>query len=261
MIFDNCLIQAPDGQNLSRCSLKKLNWYLNNDLAELVSNDPPTIKLKFEPSGREGVNDPLLMEGKPNVCVVCGTDQDLTRHHIIPYSFIRYMKIEYKVDIIRDIFPLCRECHNEYEKKSWVKKKEIADMIGVPISGIEQEDMTRVRRATAAAAALIKHKDKIPEKRREYLMGFVREFLGKDEVTEEDLIKTRHHKIDDEPDFKHFSRTVASSVEDYSEFAKDWRIHFVETMNPIYMPENWKIDRKTENVWVPRRMRNQIDSI
>ena len=257
MIFDNCLIQAPDGVNLSRCGMKKAEWYLNNDLADVVENDPFTIRLRFEPSGRRGLGDPLLLDGKPNICVVCGTSEDLTRHHIIPYSFIKYMKVEYKVDIIRDIFPLCEQCHGDYEKLSMEKRKEMADDLGVSLYGIEQEEMRKVRKAMGCAAALQKYSDKIPQDRQEELRATLRDFLGKQDLTEEDLDYVRKYKISDREDYVNFSRYVAESVTDYSEFAREWREHFVATMNPQHMPDAWKVDRKTKNVWVPQRMLKQ----
>jgi len=257
-IFDNCIIQAPDGQNLSRCGKKKVKWYLNQELAHLINEEDPTIiRLNFEPSGREGVNDPLLIDGKPNICVVCGTDEDLTRHHIVPYSFIKYMPVECKVDIIRDIFPLCETCHNEYEKYSMDKRLELAEEMGIDVSGISVEEARRTHHAIGAAAALLKYKDKIPEEKQKKLWGKVREFLGKEDVSEEDLRQLHGHKVTERPDYVNFSKRVANAVEDYSEFARGWREHFVETTHPKYMPKVWKTDRKTENVWVPKRMLSQ----
>lgn len=257
ILFDNCLIQAPDGVNLSRCGAKKAKWYLENDLAEIVDQDPLTIRLKFEPSGRRGLGDPLLLDGKPNICVVCGTDEDLTRHHIIPYCFIKYMKVEYKVDIIRDIFPLCEYCHGEYEKLSMAKRKEMAAELDVPLYGIPQEEMKKVRKAMGAAAALQKHGHKIPADRQTEMRETVKEFLDKSHITEEDLTAVRKYKISDRDDFVNFSQYVAERVDDYSEFAREWREHFVSTMSPQHMPDAWKIDRKTQDVWVPQRMLKQ----
>lgn len=257
-IFDNCLIQAPDGVNLSRCGLKKLRWYLDNGLADQIADHPPTIRLRFEPSGRRGLDDPLLLDGKPNLCVVCGTDEDLTRHHIIPYCFIRHMKIEYKVDVIRDIFPLCRSCHNDYEKLSQEKRREMSAEMGIPMFGIENAELRRVRRATGAAAALIEHRDKMPERRRQDLMAIVREFLGKEEVTDDEVEALRKYRITQREDYIHFSKYVAQNAEDYDAFARDWREHFVQTMKPRYMPEAWKVDRQTKDVWVPPRILRQL---
>lgn len=256
-LFDNCIIQAPDGTNLSRCGRKKLQWYLNRDMAYLVGDNPLTIRLRFEPSGRRGLDDPLLMDGKPNICVVCGTTEDLTRHHIIPYSFIRHMDLEYKVDIIRDIFPLCRSCHNNYEEKSQEKRHEMAARMGVPINGIASDEIRKVRKVMGAAVAVLKHGKKMPPHRREELLVVVREFLNKQEVTENDLQTLREYEITKRDDYVNFSKYVVSQVGDYNEFARDWRMHFMTTMNPKFMPAKWKIDRRTENVWVPNRMLRQ----
>jgi hypothetical protein len=256
-LFDNCIIQAPDGTNLSRCGKKKLQWYINRGMADLVADNPLTIRLRFEPSGRRGLDDPLLLDGKPNICVVCGTDENLTRHHIIPYSFIRHMELEYKVDIIRDIFPLCRSCHNDYEEKSQEKRHEMAAMLGVPINGIANEEIRRVRKVMGAAVAVIKHGKKMPPHRREELLSEVGEYLGKDKVTDDDLQTLKGLEITQRDDYINFSKYVVSQLGDYNDFAREWRTHFVETMKPKYMPAKWKIDRKTENVWVPARMLSQ----
>ena len=260
MIFDNCIIQAPDGVNLSRCGLKKVRWYLKYGLADIGSENPTTIRLKFEPSGRCGLEDPLLMDGKPNVCVVCGTPDDLTRHHIIPYCFIKYMNIEYKVDIIRDIFPCCTTCHNEYEKKSHEKKLELADRFGVPFEGINKDAMRRASKATGAAVALARNWDKIPQPRKGELCEVVEDFLGKKDVTLEEITEVAKYKISDIAGYICFPKYVAERVTDYSEFAREWREHFVEMMNPQFMPDAWKTDRRTEKVWVPRRMREQSNA-
>ena len=51
-IYENCQILAPDGEILCKCDRKKVEWYLDRDLADLVKEDPLTARLKFEPSGR-----------------------------------------------------------------------------------------------------------------------------------------------------------------------------------------------------------------
>ena len=59
-----------------------------------------------------------------NRCCVCGSDQDLSRHHIIPSCFIKALKPEIKEDLKKDhpfyyewdYSCLCGECHDKYEK-------------------------------------------------------------------------------------------------------------------------------------------------
>ena len=255
--FDNCLIQAPDGVNLSRCGMRKLNWYLDRDLADVVDTDPLTIRLRFEPSGREGVEDPLLMEGKPNLCVVCGDTEKLTRHHIVPYCYVKYMEVKYKVDIIRDIFLLCEECHGGYERLAFEKKKEFAAATGTSLYGIPEEKISGVRKAMGAAAALQKYRITIPEGRRNELRQLICDFLGKKSIDDTDIEYMRNYKIKERKDYLNISKHVAYSVTDYNEFAKEWRIHFIKTMKPKHMPEAWKIDRDSESTWIPKRLVHQ----
>lgn len=255
-IFDNCLIQAPDGVNLSRCGKKKAKWYLDRGLAEVVSQDPLTIRLFFEPSGRRGIEDPLLLEGKPNVCVVCGSPEELTRHHIIPYCFIKHMQLECKADIIRDIFPLCETCHNEYEKSSADLRKQMADEAGIDFSGLPPEKSRSYRSATGAASALLNYKEGIPQEKQKALLRQIKAFLEKEDVDENDLHYLTQLKIEDVPGYVNFSKMIAENVRDYNAFALKWREHFIKTMKPQHMPEVWKVDRKVDldQVWVPERM-------
>jgi len=50
-------------------------------------------------------------------CLVCNTNENLTRHHIIPYLFISYAAKKHDHLIANNnIAILCRECHDLYEK-------------------------------------------------------------------------------------------------------------------------------------------------
>jgi len=256
-LFDNCIIQAPDGEPLSRCSRRRVDWYISQGLADLVAEEPPTVRLKFEPRGRDGLDDPLLPEGKPNLCVVCGTTENLTRHHILPYCFVRYLPLKWKVGVVRDIFALCVTCHTEYERKSWVKRKEIAERMGIPLYGVPVEVSSKLRKARGAAAALLKHKEKIPAERQEFLLQQVKDFLEVTEVTEEILRNMNKETVRNQDDYVLFSKHVVEHIIDYQTFAQEWRTHFVETMNPIHMPKAWKVDRKTSG-WIPHRMLCQL---
>ncbi len=64
-LYDNCKILAPDGQLLSTCSVKKLNWYVSKGLGQIVpkplhlvvtpsddGSENVFIQLNFEPQGR-----------------------------------------------------------------------------------------------------------------------------------------------------------------------------------------------------------------
>jgi hypothetical protein len=51
-LYDNCIIESPEGEFLCACDKKKIEWYLKRKLAILIKQDPITIKLTFTPSGK-----------------------------------------------------------------------------------------------------------------------------------------------------------------------------------------------------------------
>jgi len=86
-------MHAPDGQLLSYIDLKKAKWYVEKGLATMDSEDPLTIKLKFDPKNRNDLLDKHLhhlyadsfyQENRINQCVTCGITKDFARYHIIP---------------------------------------------------------------------------------------------------------------------------------------------------------------------------------
>ena len=51
-LYHNCQLEAPDGQLLCTSDEKKALWYVSKGLGYKVSEDPLTVRLNFEPSGR-----------------------------------------------------------------------------------------------------------------------------------------------------------------------------------------------------------------
>ena len=51
LFITKCRIYDSDGRLLYYCDQRKLDWYIHQDLAELIEDDPPAVKLIFEPKG------------------------------------------------------------------------------------------------------------------------------------------------------------------------------------------------------------------
>lgn len=257
ILFDNCLILAPDDTILARCGKWRYNKYLELGMAEVVDDDPPTIRLLFEPSGRIGVNDPFVIAAKPNMCCVCGVMEKLGRHHIVPQCFTKYMSLEARTDSgVRDMFAMCDPCHRHYEKIAHVRKCQIVEEHGLFIHGIPEDDYKRCTRAMTAAGAIILHASKIPDERFLNLLEIVEEFVGKKNLTIEEIEEARWYDIRKRPDYQNPWRAIAENTT-YDELAKGWRQHFVDTMNPQHLPDCWSVDRKIDldKVWVSERSR------
>lgn len=237
-IYSNYVMQAPDGVQLCRIDQKRADWYLSRDLAELIDNK--TIKLKFEPSGRANVDDPFQQEVKYNICVVCGSTNDLTRHHIVPYCYRKHLSEEVKNYGMHDVVILCVDCHNSYEATVDDYKKYLSNQFNVPLHSNLDDSLNK---AIKAAFAIKKHKEKLPSWRKKELESIINDYLGK-KYTEEEL----NSLISKSP--KTHSELVVEKLdcESIQSFFEGWRKHFVEKTNPQYMPEYWSITRKVQGV-------------
>lgn len=90
-LYHNCYLQAPDGDILCTCDRKKAEWYLAKQLGVIVNEDPLTVRLKFEPSGRAlGEVGQYYTQVKVNRCVVCGVSDRFIRKNVVPREYRKY---------------------------------------------------------------------------------------------------------------------------------------------------------------------------
>lgn len=141
----------------------------------MVSEDPFIFQLEFEPKGRGDAGK----EPKENKCVKCGAEDNLTRHHVVPYFLRKMMNPENKDHRSDDIVPLCSSCHVDYERSSSQLKKSILN--GLHTYKKEKDFNKKVRTAKAILNSISTGKIKAeyidPEKMRE-----VEEYSDKTEI-------------------------------------------------------------------------------
>lgn len=250
-LYGNYRIQGPDGNEMFHCNNQKALWYLNRDLVEIVSQDPPILRLKFIPNGPGHTDDVYYLTSKVNQCVVCGCQTGLNRHHVVPSLYRKHLPLYIKDHSYHDVLLLCLPCHEKYEESANVLKKEIAEELGIKLdfAGGELYDPT-IGPIVKSAVALLRHGDKIPEPRREYLLDFVRNWCGKKEITKEDLEAASKlnawHKNEEYIDH---GQQVVAAIQDLQAFVERWREHFVNEMQPRYLPKFWHVAKPI----VPRR--------
>lgn len=211
----------PSGKLMFLCSEKKAKWYLDRDLA--VITEDKQVMLKFEPAGLGEDEDGLI--GRANICVGCGSEDSLTRHHIIPREFRKFFPEELKARNSYDVMLLCRECHDEYE----VHSKKLKDSFGLDISGY----FYRVSMLKLYARYLEKIDDN-------YMLEFILDRLTtlfpRVTLSREDLdirIKENIHPIE----------TYVKSLDSLQTFVEMWRKHFIEYMSPDFLPAGWRVDK------------------
>ena len=53
----------------------------------LESQDPPILRLNFEPAGKPGKDRQYYLETKENICVVCGRRDSYIRKNVVPHEY------------------------------------------------------------------------------------------------------------------------------------------------------------------------------
>ncbi|BAT01730.1 Os07g0513100 [Oryza sativa Japonica Group] len=207
-VYHNCRIYASDGRLLCYCDRKKLEWYIQRNLAKLIEDNPPAIVLLFEPKGRpEDEDNDFYIQSKKNICVGCGEKSHYIRYRIIPSCYRMHFPEHLKSHRSHDIVLLCVDCHEIAHSAAEKYKRQIAKEFGVPLfvqKILNSGDISLIAGASlsedksngtgvsplqlrTAAMALLRHGSNMPLKRYEELMQIVKSYYGGRDVTPEDL--------------------------------------------------------------------------
>jgi exonuclease 3'-5' domain-containing protein 2 len=92
--YDHCRLLGPDGTLMALIPLKRFKWYLKKGLAKQI--DENSIQLNFLPKGNGNVGDDFYLNERKNRCVCCGTDDNFTKHHVVPQEYRIHFPLEMK---------------------------------------------------------------------------------------------------------------------------------------------------------------------
>jgi hypothetical protein len=252
-IYGNCIMLSPNGTMMCRCDSDKIEWYLSRSLATVVEAEPLTIRLNFEPKGDGHAGNLYYLSEKGNICCVCGSDKELTRHHIVPRLYRRNFPSSYKKHCSHDIVPICSDCHANYEIYADQLKSEIAKEFTAhfAIGPVPDKKLLRVR---SAANALLRFRDRMPPERVQHLLNIVNEYLGKEPENSDllicnDLIVCSRDNVHSNDAFNvGHGEKVAQEIlsegvdgEKFKEFIRRWRQHFLDSVFPKHMPTGWSV--------------------
>jgi hypothetical protein len=241
-IYGNCKILSPDGILLCRTQRKRTDWYTDRNLASVVSENPHTIRLNFEPKGKGHAEQSFYLAEKENQCVCCGSKNNLTLHHCVPHCFRKWFDDRFKRRDSHDVLILCPICHHIYEKHALkLKHKLFFEATG---HSLEQQIFQGAsqRQAIRAAKAIQRHSGTIPTIRLEQLHDVLRKFLGKSNITKQDVDLLCNMNGTTCQDTVQLGKIVVGNLNNLHDFIRLWRTHFMETMNPKFMPAYWSID-------------------
>lgn len=230
---------------MSHCAQRRMDWYLKRDLAEKI--DDKTFKLKFPPKGMGNSKDvEYFKEERSNHCVVCGTKENLTIHHIVPYCYRKHFPVETKSRNSFDVMCVCHECHDEYERTAEKQKRDFAKAFGIGFDNTIDKEIRQINKIVGAAQALQMHHTKMPVERIDELEHFLSFSFGYEVTTDnvaeviakEQLEKHRIQKGQDQTSKLVLEAFLAEGNE-IIDFILFWREHFLEHAKPQYISELW----------------------
>jgi len=243
-IYGNCQVFSPTGKLMFRCLEKRAKWYLDRNLASIVSENPLCIKLNFTPNG-DGEKIEILKAVRENKCVVCGTEDLslLTIHHIIPSEYRRHFPPELKQHGSLFVVSICRDCHISYESMYARKLKlELSVKYNAPMNGIAKTEKGHL---LSIVNTFIKHGMKMPQDRYEVMKtDFITlveslhvKNITMDDLSDSDKLNELYLRLKKElvnvPDSH--GGLVVSRIGDIKEFERMWMEHFVKSMSPSHL--------------------------
>ena len=72
---------SKENELLCHCDRKKAEWYIGKGLADRISDEPLTIRLRFshKTTDQSAGTSEFYQESKANVCVGCGATENYLR--------------------------------------------------------------------------------------------------------------------------------------------------------------------------------------
>lgn len=98
-----------------------------------MSENPPTIQLRFEPKGRSHLDDSYYLADKANQCCVCGSGEKWLRHHVVPTMYRKHFAVCMKSRLAHDIVLLCPRCHRGVSRHASDRVQAIATQFNAPL--------------------------------------------------------------------------------------------------------------------------------
>lgn len=221
--YENCKMLSVNGDFLAYTDLKRMNWYLDRDLAIKLGDKSFQLNFITQGDGNAERSDYYKVPLE-NKCVVCGTDEELTKHHVVPSQYRKHLPVEYKGRNSYDVVSICDTCHNNYEREAEKVNAMLLDKYGLT-------DYVR---------------ETIMLRRCFNILKYHGEFYDGGELAEMEVdLEMYYEKPIDEIlamnqlEFDNVSTILMSKIEDGEAFVIMWREHFLEVAKPQHIHQKW----------------------
>lgn len=227
-MYSNCKMISQYGDVLAYVDRKRMNWYLERNLARLISDQE--FQLTFAHNIKDASYDVEFLP-RESKCVVCGTDGDLKRHHVVPYCFRRYFGEKYKSHNSYDVLALCGPCHIAYEREAENEKRSQRDPL------INKAEVSEITRNLKAAKGLLTNYSRMPQHSIDRVWGYLPE-VGSRDLTELPAFIYKQSCRLKEANAATWAAKIVSSMGE-EQIVLFWRKHFLAHAKPQHLPQGW----------------------
>lgn len=245
-------MQAPDGQPLCAIERKKAEWYITRSLGVVVTDEPYTVRLSFEPSGRAvGECGKFYLTVKDNLCVVCGKTESLIRKNVVPREYRKCFPDVMKSHASHDIVLLCLNCHQKSNIYDHMLRLKLERLCNAPLhKELDNEKVDKEKKIQKIVKALCMPNSLIPEDRIKDLEKQLLSFYPNQKIIDLAFLDwVRNTSTSTKNQGLEFSGHGEIVVDYYKTngeglivLERMWRLHFLEFMKPLFMPELWDVD-------------------
>ncbi|XP_013099170.1 exonuclease 3'-5' domain-containing protein 2 [Stomoxys calcitrans] len=258
-LYDNCLLEAPDGELLCTIDKRKAQWYVERNLGTEVNAEPYTVRLNFEPAGRaEGDVGKYYQTPKENQCVVCGHKEAYIRKNVVPREYRKHFPVVMKTHTSHDVLLLCHPCHQISNISDMKIRHKLSSMCDAPFTqeecSIKYKEVPELKKLRSAARALLYHGDKLNEARHRELESVVLDYYKEEPKVTLELLQLSAEidtKSSNENYCNHGEKVVQmfqTKLGGLIELEKIWRVHFLQTMQPKFLPTLWDVNHNANRL-------------
>lgn len=222
-------------------------------LGQVVSEEPFTVQLDFEPRCRATLGGGYYVDEKVSECVVCGAREHLLKKNIVTQQYRKLFPQIMKSHTSHDMVLLCIQCQLKYTRAEAALMEEL-DKDCLPDITIPNFQGVKM-----AAMALLKAADRLKSDKKTMFEQILREHLGLTDgtlpLTEKQLRSAASINVAQWPrnnKVTHGSRVVkrysSAGGPGLFELEKLWRRHFLDTMKLKYLSPKWSVEHNHDAV-------------
>lgn len=269
---ENYIFIHPNGKPMFMGSKKRAEWYIKKGLANTINDNK--IQLTFIPNGNGfPENDKFGMNEIKLRCVVTGKEDELQKHHVVPYCYRRHFPIEFKSKNHHDVVFMHYKAHEEYEIHATQFKKILSYAYGTPSIDKLNADYSRrlakfkksYRMILSCMGTYFSKYESLPNDRKLQLLELISKnsnisyekllsltvieffyiYIKTSEYFREELKKYKDYYYSEYDHGYHVVQKL-DTEEKINKFIYEWRKHFLLYAKPKFLPKGWNINYRTK---------------